>query len=188
MTTNGCASATVQTLTAEVRTLMVGSRQVTLSVFNQLDTRPVDEIDVFGRVRHRDASSDSVNVVGRSREDGTLVRGCMKHPIWRQEPPEAFSRWICHLSRTYVEKDPDFITPSYSRDWEMAVRIYRDQRLLWGFRSRDLFTLSYTPDQRDELHYAWQKVAERQLAALKPEQDRYDELSAHPLIVLAGLR
>ena len=30
-------TATVETLTAEVRVLMVGSRQVTLSVYNQLD-------------------------------------------------------------------------------------------------------------------------------------------------------
>jgi hypothetical protein len=45
---NTGATATVETLTAEVRVLMVGSRQVTMSMFKQLDFRPVGEIDVFG--------------------------------------------------------------------------------------------------------------------------------------------
>lgn len=43
-------TATVQTLTAEVRTLMVGKRQVTLSVAKQLDTVPLLELDIMGRI------------------------------------------------------------------------------------------------------------------------------------------
>lgn len=38
-------TATVETLTAEVRALMVGSRQVTMSVYNQLDRVPHSQID-----------------------------------------------------------------------------------------------------------------------------------------------
>jgi hypothetical protein len=56
MTTNGSASATVETLTAEVRTLVVGSRQVTLSVAKQLDRLDLfcwgpGAITPFGRVK-----------------------------------------------------------------------------------------------------------------------------------------
>ena len=56
-------TATVETLVAEVRTLMVGSRQVTLSVAKQLDVVPLTKLDVFGRVnlkRHPKDRSDYV--------------------------------------------------------------------------------------------------------------------------------
>lgn len=71
---NGSKSATVETLTAEVRVLMVGSRQVTLSVFNQLDGVACNEIEPFGRVNPKDADRWVVWVVGRDCSDGTLVR------------------------------------------------------------------------------------------------------------------
>jgi hypothetical protein len=77
----GPATATVEVLTAEVRVLMVGSRQVTLSVYNQLDHVRPDDIDPFGRVRPRDAEPGWVCVVGASKRDtdrGTLVRS------WRE--------------------------------------------------------------------------------------------------------
>jgi hypothetical protein len=65
--------ARVQVLTAEVRTLVVGSRQVTLSVYNQLDEVPPDGIEPFGRVRRKDARWRTVEVVGRD-EEGALAR------------------------------------------------------------------------------------------------------------------
>ena len=43
-------TAEVQVLTAEVRVLMVGSRQVTLSVYRQLDPVAASDIEPFGRV------------------------------------------------------------------------------------------------------------------------------------------
>jgi hypothetical protein len=83
-TANNAKTATVAVLTAEVRVLMVGSRQVTLSVYRQLDrVDPMEiEIEAFGRV------SDSydekwareleyghmVFVIGREPETGALVR------------------------------------------------------------------------------------------------------------------
>lgn len=52
MSTN---TATVETLTAEVQALMIGSRQVTLSVYRQLDEVPWDEnFSPFGRVRDKE--------------------------------------------------------------------------------------------------------------------------------------
>lgn len=78
--TNGSATATVETLVAEVRTLMVGSRQVTLSVYKQLDRVSVWRIQPFGRVhtgiRYPDAygvkEEATLELVGRD-EDGNLV-------------------------------------------------------------------------------------------------------------------
>jgi len=67
---NGTYTATVEALSAEVRVLMVGSRQVTLSVYRQLDRVPDDEIEPFGRVRDGKHEGCDVYVVGRHRETG----------------------------------------------------------------------------------------------------------------------
>jgi hypothetical protein len=67
-------TATVETLTAEVRVLMLGSRQVTLSVYGQLDCVPHSQIEPFGRVRPKDADRSDIWVVGRPKADGSLVR------------------------------------------------------------------------------------------------------------------
>jgi hypothetical protein len=63
-------TATVEVLTAEVRVLMVGSRQVTLSIAKQLDRVSLRRMEPFGRVRIGDVDN---LVIGRSREDGSLV-------------------------------------------------------------------------------------------------------------------
>lgn len=67
-------TATVEVLTAQVRVLMVGSRQVTLSVFNQLDPVKPAAIMPFGRVRGKLASSERTEVVGADRITGELCR------------------------------------------------------------------------------------------------------------------
>ena len=70
-------AARVEVLTAEVRVLMVGSRQITLSVYAQLDHVDPGEVDPFGRVAPRNAVPGWIYVVGASARDadaGTLVR------------------------------------------------------------------------------------------------------------------
>lgn len=91
-------TATVEALTAEVRVLMVGSRQITMSVYDQLDTVRWDHITIpmgfmdfegkcayeippppshgepFGRVRPRKAKDYSVYIVGSHVITGALVR------------------------------------------------------------------------------------------------------------------
>ena len=69
MTTNGTQTAEVETLTATVRVLMVGSRQVTLSVAKQLDIAAMGEMEPFGRIR-----LSEVCLIGRRIKDGALVR------------------------------------------------------------------------------------------------------------------
>jgi hypothetical protein len=69
--------ATVEVLTAEVRVLMVGSRQVTLSVAKQLDQVDPDDIEPFGRIRTGArlpfAATGMIEVIGKA-DDGSLVR------------------------------------------------------------------------------------------------------------------
>jgi hypothetical protein len=70
-------TATVEVLTAQVRVLQVGSRQVTLSVYRQLDHVLPDEIEPFGRVKDRDDDPEKIYADGRSTrpvDHGALVR------------------------------------------------------------------------------------------------------------------
>lgn len=66
-------TATIETLTAEVRTLMLGSRQVTLSVAKQLDTVPLSTLQVFGRVKLGTNPNGNNNLVIGSSREGTLA-------------------------------------------------------------------------------------------------------------------
>src|ERR1022692_3743106 len=69
--------ATVEVLTAEVRVLMVGSRQVTLSVVRQLDWAESDDIVPFGRIRSGSYDVNVIEVVG-SDGGGVLARSRAK--------------------------------------------------------------------------------------------------------------
>jgi hypothetical protein len=80
---------TVEALTAEVRALMVGTRQVTLSGYRQLDDVHPDCCEPFGRVRDsRDRAGTknlaipepTIYVIGRSVETGALVRASRFKP------------------------------------------------------------------------------------------------------------
>jgi hypothetical protein len=98
-------TATVEVLTAEVRTLMVGSRQVTLSVFKQLDTVLPKDIEPFGRVRDGRDNSVSVDVVGRDRRTGALVRSYC---------------WEIHGSY-YAPKNPEEHAAMVATYWEYTA-------------------------------------------------------------------
>ena len=99
------AAARVDVLTAEVRVLVVGSRQITLSVYGQLDYAVSDDgLVPFGRVRpgrahcldpwgggrlSPECPGDCTDVVGRDA-DGVLVRSCTgsgrRNPRWEALP------------------------------------------------------------------------------------------------------
>lgn len=73
----GIATATIETMTAEVKTLQVGNRQVTLSVYRQLDKVSFDCIKPFGRVRDsQDKDENSLYIVGCDSA-GNLVRSSL---------------------------------------------------------------------------------------------------------------
>ncbi len=82
----GSKTATVETLSAEVRVLMVGSRQVTLSVYGQLDLEYPASIEPFGRVGPKSAHPACLYVVGRQMASGALVRSYVpRNPIRIQD-------------------------------------------------------------------------------------------------------
>jgi hypothetical protein len=82
--TTAPTTARVEVLTAEVRVLMVGSRQVTLSVYRQLDEIALGGVTLFGRVRaggekpRFDDVWETTRVVGADRE-GRLVASWLAH-------------------------------------------------------------------------------------------------------------
>ena len=69
------STATVEVLTAEVRVLMVGARQVTLSVAKQLDVVPLWELGIYGRVKISDRGRGRVRplVIGLHHSTGALA-------------------------------------------------------------------------------------------------------------------
>ncbi len=69
-------TAEIQALTAQVRVLMVGSRQVTMSVFNQLDCVDLEEVVPMGRVQPRGDGIDRLWMIG-ANSSGELVRACL---------------------------------------------------------------------------------------------------------------
>jgi hypothetical protein len=90
-------TATVEVLTAEVRVLMVGSRQITMGVFTQLDEVYEDDIEAFGRVRPRN-SQDFIWVVGKHKDDGTLARSC----AWRALGDASFDEKELSIAREWA--------------------------------------------------------------------------------------
>ena len=126
--TNGSNTATVETLAAEVRVLQVGNRQITMSVFKQLDHRPLEEVELFGRVsmptRGDEHYSEGIEVVGRSTTDGTLVRGWKSNPHWLGRAPAAFYHWLFHTA----DKSDKSAT---ARKFHGRVGSHGDHHLTW---------------------------------------------------------
>lgn len=69
-------SAEVVCLAAEVRVLMAGSRQITQSVFNQLDAVDWENCEPMGRVNTNDGEKW---MVGRDKRSSALVRSCFSN-------------------------------------------------------------------------------------------------------------
>jgi hypothetical protein len=72
----GTSAAAIRTLTAEVRVLMVGPRQITLAAFGQLDYAEPGQLELFGRVNPGpdEAQLGYMYLIGRHRETGALAR------------------------------------------------------------------------------------------------------------------
>ena len=112
--------ATVKTLTAEVRCLMIGNRQVTLSVYRQLDEVGCHDIEPFGRVSDaRDSArgqSGAVHVVGRKMKGEALVRSHCCPREWQETVwPDSsdwlrtgpFRKWAEPGENPWMIKDPE---------------------------------------------------------------------------------
>jgi hypothetical protein len=133
------ATATVEVLTAEVRALMVGSRQVTLSVFRQLDWAWWCEMIPMGRVNdERSADSSTKLAIGRHVETGALVRAGMKdhrdvaltseerdsYDAWRLDVNKSWQEWRDAGSRTFIQRRDPGPSPLESH-WAAFERDYK---------------------------------------------------------------
>ena len=102
-------TATVEVLTAEVRVLQVGRRQITMSVYRQLDTVAPHRVAPFGRLNVADPDWTEVEVIGRHRADGTLVTA----RIDRSRPHARHRQWL-----TADERDEQEALDECAREWK----------------------------------------------------------------------
>lgn len=199
-TVNGAISARVDVLTAEVRALMIGSRQVTLSVYRQLDTVPPDQCVPFGRVRDSKDEAQELHqlfVVGRHATDGTLIRSSVYHQPYKQviDPPLNNHTWWYEPTAEDAGYSPTYWGGGHSakdacaliaEDGEYAVYCHlfpRNQRIYgrcpsvdkWDFKTGEI------------AEYAMQKGLTT-IWAIKESHRFHGDWSQLPLIVLAGLR
>ena len=187
-------TATVEVLMAEVRVLMVGSRQVTLSVAKQLDRCFLEQMTPMGRVR----IGDTVSVIGKHAKDGTLrvatlhklgypfqitvmssdvdsmpIRACKQHAVYgsdrRLRPMSAWNspepEGVCFRGEL-VEFPPECI----------EFRAHDD--LLFGPAS---------PCQLTDMRLRQDAMA-KSIARAELRRDLVQGAHTLPLIVLAGLR
>ncbi|WP_100482102.1 hypothetical protein [Mycobacteroides abscessus] len=195
LSTTGGQTATVETLTAEVRTLMVGSRQVTMSVAKQIDVVPLASLTPFGRI-NIGGNSDSNWVIGAHSETGALCRSHVfariQKNVWVEIPANATGKPLrCRkhqpLSRNY-DADGSYSVYELTFDgWPIRL----DE---WSMEDRHAGESEC--QCTDECRY-WDPRDHRQLiatevsahrAAYEAERQRIADAKALPLIVLAGLR
>jgi hypothetical protein len=169
-------AARVEVLTAEVRVLMVGSRQVTLSVYGQLDQVQPGEIEPFGRVQPRDAEQGYTYVVGASvrvADGGALVRS-------RRESSRALIR---QADGRHGRADLIVERGELRRQRHEALERAED----WDW----LNTVNKRLDQLDRLLSTESRTVEElydEAAGLTEAAEVAARWDALPLIVLAGLR
>lgn len=151
--------ATVVSLVAEVRVLMVGSRQITLSVFRQLDVVSFDECEAMGRVN----DPDGPWVVGRHHQTGALIRARFEHerPAWTRDDESELQKLIERVNLGGRNSDPD-----PRREQQRIVELERDVTRLEELRQ-----------MRREMP-AYIERYNREVASFQ----------ALPLIVMAGLK
>jgi hypothetical protein len=136
-------SGSVEVLSAEVRVLQVGDRQLTRSMYRQLDEASPERFEPFGRVKDnkrrpkdgwRLAGRDSetgVLLVGRDSESGALVRCHAQPPDWSElEGPEEFTHWMKH----WAQASGNFIT--YHRGY--PVTKYQGFAIRWRVSYKDV--------------------------------------------------
>ena len=182
--TNTTTAATVETLTAEVRTLVVGSRQVTLSVAKQLDTIPLDRLVVMGRVRIDKESTDRKGwVIGVDTATGSLALAkwnidarIAKPVVWDDDGlsivvcrPMRLNDYEAHLQ---IDKTP---FTAFNPKRNPACDCARGGFCGWNVGG------STTLDEVAA-------YVEQQMVLTAAERDRCKAAADAPLIVLAGLK
>jgi hypothetical protein len=154
---SGKETATIVTLTASVKTMMLNSRQITLTILKQLDTVDVADVEPFGRVNPVGSGADVVHIVGRHKSTGELVRA---------QAPATWSATLQHLGLTKLQKDMD-----------QAISEVTDAAS--EFAGPD--------DWTDTLGARASALVQKMHDATAPYVATAEQLNALPLIVLAGL-
>lgn len=116
--TNGTNTATIETLTAEVRVLQVGNRQITLSVVKQLDRNHYANLEPMGRIRsgrknEPTATERSIEVVGRNRFTGALEWAYAPRGI-RPVDTDEWRHWAEHMKKQGRIKDNTAVVAKYN--------------------------------------------------------------------------
>lgn len=179
-------TATVELLTAEVRVLMVGSRQVTLSVAKQLDQVDLTGMEPFGRVR----VGDDQRIIGRSRDSGALVlaqfRQLKRHRVW--------------IDNDDLNPDDDSLAVVCDREIAAAgafslrfgdrhIRLAEDATSRCGRHPYD----PCVKDTEQPVCGSWnpngnEKHIQAAIDAWEADDALHQQAAALPLIVLAGLK
>jgi len=208
-TTNGQQTATVETLVAEVRVLMVGSRQITLSVAKQLDVIPLSRLKPFGRVK----LGDDDTVIGADTQTGVLCLSRIRPEVDRRAWPALTEHpgWLKPLrcrqhqpaGNGYNGVGSDEVALAFGPDkWligllvdDMEDRHGANARQCHnadcqgapqctGFHCTDECNFWDPRDYRDEIARKVEAHTER----YREDQRRVQAAKELPLIVLAGLR
>jgi hypothetical protein len=186
-------TATLETLTAEVRTLVVGARQLTLSIAKQLDIIPLPRLTIFGRVH---ISKDRVGVPGYvigADRDGTLAlakyypeRTCVPNPFIDQDDIEGGHIVVC--SREVEQRGQIYQLRLDTEVFEIAARATQPCGIE-GHSSR------FVPDpdkcggwRSNGHHDQISRAVQSQRAAGAAANALNKAAIASPLIVLAGLK
>jgi hypothetical protein len=188
-------TATIETLTAEVRVLMVGSRQVTLSVHGQLDAAEYEDMEPFGRVRPRDAEYGYIYFIGRHRENGTLVRG--RIPADQTRIQKENPRLWAAISDCNSRRGQLFEFVKRHRDGSAgAVRCHREdhsqcEMMIYEPGAENQWPIRQVAAVEAEIQRLADKGADLEVIGNQEIAEALalrDKAAALPLIVLAGLR
>lgn len=175
-------SPTINTLTAEVRTLMVNNRQVTTSVAKQLDQVDPSRIEPMGRVRLGVRDRSDVSVIGRVKGGADLVTADYMNPLTRQgNPVIRFGR------KSWITVDTTRRHPVGLDGWESGVNSLTNPNGRVAYVSGAVMTPAHSdvhtvsPAELAQLH----ADAISEWDARVAQSKSFDSL---PLIVLAGLK
>lgn len=208
MSTN---QATVETLTAEVRILTVGNRQITQSVAKQLDQVPIEQVEPFGRVKLSGNDFLGRYVIGSDTMTGALVLSSVPYPyerIWytgvdSSDIPEGEHFTVGWQRIELDENDSGYFTATipgierHGKPWRFRITAdttrvterpkgaYRRSEWVYpdGFDPEDAQLLVYSGDL-NILGDTLRPLAEKTWDSLDHIEKAWDM----PLIVLAGLR
>jgi len=179
----GLKTAEVEVLTAEVRVLMVGSRQITLSVARQLDMVNLTELIPFGRIRTREYD---YAVIGKDRTTGTLVVA-----TYHASPPVATldKSWlpepIVGCYHVLHPQDYKSLIGLYVRGW--PVEVPREMTQSCSVHYQHPFSKTDRCDPLWNLRGS-EKAILRRIHEMQQAYVPHEMAHELPLIVLAGLR